>query len=105
MAIARGMQESFTLIQRLGYRIYPSMKALLHAAPAWLVAVLLWSLSRIRSFRELLATGVNECRALVDVLAADASEVLGPIGTCVWSKVGEEPGLLMCSTTYQRHSC
>jgi 2-dehydropantoate 2-reductase len=79
ITIARGMQESFTLIQRLGYRIYPSMKALLHAAPAWLVAVLLWSLSRIRSFRELLATGVNESRALVDVLAANASEVLEPV--------------------------
>ncbi len=79
MAIARGMQESFTLIQRLGYRIYPSMKALLHAAPAWLVAVLLWSLSRVRSVRVLLATGVNECRALVDVLAANASEVFGPV--------------------------
>jgi 2-dehydropantoate 2-reductase len=79
MAIARGMQESFTLIERLGYRIYPSMKAWLHAAPAWLVAVLLWSLSRVRSVRELLATGVNECRALVDVLAANASEVLEPV--------------------------
>jgi 2-dehydropantoate 2-reductase len=79
MAIARGMQESFTLIQRLGYRIYPSMKALLHTAPAWLVAVLLWSLSRIRSFRELLAIGVNECRALVDVFLFNASEVLDPV--------------------------
>jgi 2-dehydropantoate 2-reductase len=73
------MQESFTLIQQLGYRIYPSMKALMHAVPASLVAVLLWSLSRIRSFRELLATGVNECRALVDVLAANAPEVLEPV--------------------------
>jgi 2-dehydropantoate 2-reductase len=79
IAIARGMQESFTLIQQLGYRIYPSMKALMHAVPASLVAVLLWSLSRIRSFRELLATGVNECRALVDVLAANAPEVLEPV--------------------------
>jgi len=66
-------------IRKRGYRIYPSMKALLHAAPAWLVAVLLWSLSRIRSFRELLATGVNECRALVDVFLFNASEVLGPV--------------------------
>jgi 2-dehydropantoate 2-reductase len=79
MAIAHGMQESFTLIQRLGYRIYPSMKALLHAAPAWLVAAMLWLLSRVRSVRELLATGVSECRALVDLLAARAAPVLEPV--------------------------
>jgi 2-dehydropantoate 2-reductase len=65
IAIARNMQESFTLIQRLGYRIYPSMKALLHAAPAWLVALLLWSLSRIRSFfeRQRIVTPAHRHRA------------------------------------------
>jgi 2-dehydropantoate 2-reductase len=78
LAIARGMQESFTLIQRLGYRLYPSVKAWLHTAPTSLIAVFLWSLSRVRSVRELLATGVNECRALVDVLEANATQVLGP---------------------------
>ena len=70
MTIARGLKEGFTLIQRLGYRLYPSEKARLHAAPASVVAVMLWSMSRIPSFRELLATGSNECRALVDVLLA-----------------------------------
>ena len=73
MVIARGAQASFTLIQRLGYRIYPSGKAFLHASPAWVLAGILWSMSRIPSFRELLATAVNECRALVDVLLASAS--------------------------------
>jgi len=79
MAIAQGMQESFTLIQRLGYRLYPSVKARLHAAPASLVAVLLWSLSRVRAVRELLAIGANECRAIVDVLVANATPVLEPV--------------------------
>jgi len=79
IAIARGMQESFTLIQRLGYRLYPSGKSLLHASPAWLVASMLWFVSRIRSFRELLATGANECRALVDVLVANASQAQPPV--------------------------
>lgn len=79
VAIARGMQEGFTLIQRLGYRLYPSGKSLLHASPAWFVASLLWFVSRIRSFRELLATGANECRALVDVLAANASQAQPPV--------------------------
>ncbi len=73
MVIARGAQESFTLIQRLGYRLYPSGKAFLHASPTWVLASILWSMSRVKSFRELLATGLNECRALVDALVASAS--------------------------------
>ncbi len=77
--IAMGMQESFTLIQRLGYRLYPSGKSVLHASPAWLVTGLLWSMSRIRSFRELLATGAGECRALVDVLVANAPRAQPPV--------------------------
>ena len=72
LAVARGMQESFTLIERLGYRLYPPGKARLHAAPSWVAAGLLWFMSRITTFRELLATGINECRALVDVLVAHA---------------------------------
>ncbi len=78
MVIARGLQESFTLIQRLGYRLYPSGKARLHASPVWLVAGILWFMSRIRPFRELLATGANECEALVDVLVANASRAQPP---------------------------
>lgn len=72
LMIARGLKEGLTLIQRLGYRIYPSDKARLHAAPAAVGAVMLWSMSRIPSFRELLATGLHECRALVDVLLTAA---------------------------------
>ena len=73
MVIARGAQESFTLIQCLGYRLYPSGKAFLHASPAWVLAGMLWFMSRIKPFRELLATGVNESRALVDTLVESAS--------------------------------
>jgi 2-dehydropantoate 2-reductase len=79
VAIARGMQESFTLIQRLGYRLYPSGKARLHAGPVFVPASMLWFMSRIPSFRQLLATGANECRALVDVLVAHAREERGSI--------------------------
>jgi len=79
MVIARGMQESLTLIQRLGYRLYPAGKSRLHASPAWMVAAMLWFVSRIPSFRALLATGVNECRALVDVLLADAPRATPPV--------------------------
>jgi 2-dehydropantoate 2-reductase len=77
--IANGMQESFTLIERLGYKLYPAGKARLHALPMWMVASMLWLVSRIPSFRELLSTGVNECRALVDVLVANASRAHPPV--------------------------
>ena len=79
MVLARGMQESYVLLHRLGYQVYPSGKLWLRASPAWCVAMMLWFVSRIRSFRELLATGTNECRALVDVLVASASQTEPPV--------------------------
>ena len=81
MVLARGVQESFTLIKRLGYRLYPVGKVWLNASPAWVVAGMLWSVSRIASFRELLATGVGECRALVDELLANAAQMNPPISS------------------------
>lgn len=71
-AVARGMRESYALIEGLGERLYPPGKARLVAMPAGVVALMLWSISRIGSFRTLLAQGVNECRALVDILVASA---------------------------------
>ncbi len=79
MVIARGMQESFTLIQRLGYRLYPAGKSRLNASPAWVAATMLWSMSRIPSFRALLATGIHECRALVEVLLEHVPRALPPV--------------------------
>ena len=67
------------MIQALGYRLYPSGKVWLNASPAWVVAAILWFLSRITSFRELLATGIGECRALVDVLVLRASREGAPV--------------------------
>ena len=81
MTIARGVKEGFTLITQLGYRLYPAGKTRLAASPAWLVAGMLWSMSRIRSFRELLATGADECRSLVDVLSANAARANPPISS------------------------
>ena len=70
--LARGVHESFALIKGLGYRVYPRTKARINGCPTWVVAALLWFMSRIRSFRELLATGKAECRALIDVMVATA---------------------------------
>ncbi len=77
--LARGLQESFVMIQRMGYPMYPAGKVRLSHTPAFVIAGMLWGMSRVPSFRELLATGANECRALVDVLVAQAAKVQPPV--------------------------
>jgi len=79
VTLARGVQESFALIKGLGHPIYPRTKARLSGCPAWVLASMLWFMSRIRSFRELLATGENECRALVDGMLAAAPRSKSPV--------------------------
>ena len=79
MVIARGLRESFALIRGLGYPIYPRAKVRISGAPTWLVADVLWTISRIKPFRELLATGIKECRALVDALTAAAPHAKPPV--------------------------
>ncbi len=68
--LARGLQACFALIRSQGYEIYPVGKARLEKLPVFVVACMLWSLSHIRSFRVLLATGEAECCALVDAMLA-----------------------------------
>ena len=70
LVLARGIHASFILLKTLGHPVYPRGKRLIDNSPARGVAAMLWSLSRIRSFRELLATGEAECRALVDAMVA-----------------------------------
>lgn len=79
MTLAHGMHECWALIQHLGYPLYPSAKVWINRSPAVVGASLLWTMSRITSFRELLATGVNECRALVDTMAEAASRANPPM--------------------------
>ena len=79
VTLARGVHESFALIEGLGYRVYPRTKARLHTWPARVTASLLWAMSRVTSFRELLATGETECRALVDVMLAAAPRSEPPV--------------------------
>jgi|GEM_PF-646467 len=81
MRLARGVHASFALIKGLGYPIYPRFKSWLHLSPAFVVAGMLWLMSRIKSFRELLATGINECRALVDVLVVAAAHANPPVAS------------------------
>ena len=81
MVVARGVQECFALIRGLGYPLYPASKARIAGLPAPVLAALLWAVSRIRSFRELLATGEAECRALTDALLAAAPRARPPVRT------------------------
>jgi 2-dehydropantoate 2-reductase len=72
LVVARGVHASFALIKSLGYQVYPRAKKRIDGSPIWVVAMMLWFVSRIRSFRELLATGAAECRALVDTMVSAA---------------------------------
>ena len=79
LALARGVHAGFGLIKGLGYSIYPRNKRLIDRAPASVFAAVLWSMSRVRSFRELLATGQAECEALVDAMIAAAPRAGAPV--------------------------
>jgi 2-dehydropantoate 2-reductase len=72
--IALGMQTCFALIRAGGEPLYPAGKARLAASPRWVPAAMLWTISRIPSFRTLLAQGINECRALADIMAQFAKQ-------------------------------
>jgi 2-dehydropantoate 2-reductase len=72
LVLARGVHATFAVIKSLGYQIYPQSKRRLDASPPWMAAAMLWFMSRIQPFRELLATGKDECRALVDVVVSAA---------------------------------
>ena len=79
LILARGVRASFKLIKALGYDLYPSTKRRMAGSPAAAIAAMLWFLSRIRSFRELLASGKAECCALVEDMAAAAPRAKTPV--------------------------
>jgi len=79
LTLARGMHSSFKLIQALGYSLYPRAKKRIAGSPAVAIAAVLWSVSRIRSFRELLATGKAECCALIDDIVGAAPLAKTPV--------------------------
>ena len=70
--LARGCHAAFDVIRALGHPIYPKGKTRLDRCPNPVLAAMLWSLSRVRGFREVLATGEAECAALVQEMAAAA---------------------------------
>ena len=79
LILAHGVHAAFCLIEALGYPVYPRSKQTIRRSPAALVAVMLWAMSRVRTFRELLATGRIECVALVDAMLTAASTAGDPV--------------------------
>ena len=79
VVLARGVRASFDLVEALGYPVYPGGKRRLQRSPIAVVAAMLWSVSRVRSFRELLATGSAECVALVDAMISAAPLARRPV--------------------------
>ena len=81
LVVAKGVHACFALIEARGFGLYPRSKRLIHWSPAAMFAAVLWTLSRVRSFRVLLASGKDECCALVDRMievgtAADRPDLL-----------------------------
>jgi 2-dehydropantoate 2-reductase len=79
VVVARGVHQGFALIKALGHQVYPKSKARINGLPTFVVAFMLWMFSRMKSMRELLATGENECRALVDAMVAAAPKAGTPV--------------------------
>jgi 2-dehydropantoate 2-reductase len=79
LVLAKGVDASFTLIKALGYELYPRTKRRIAGSPTAAVAAVLWFVSRIRSFRELLATGKAECCALVETMVTAAPLARTPV--------------------------
>lgn len=69
-SLALGVRACFVMIRSQGCEIYPEDKARLEKLPIFIVATMLWGLSRIPAFRTLLATGKTECCALADDMLA-----------------------------------
>ena len=74
-AVARRLRAGFAIVKGLGYRLYPSTKSTMYSVPTFL----LWVLSRIATMRKLLVTGLNECRALIDMMVAAAVKCKPPL--------------------------
>ena len=90
--VARGLRSAFAIIRALGFPLYPRSKSLLASCPAALLACMLWSVSRVPSFRKLLSQGLLECRALADELASAATAADPPLALAAERVLAMKPG-------------
>ena len=90
-AVAGGLHGGFAIVKGLGYRLYPFAKSTMYSFPNFLIAFLLWVFSRIPAMRELPATGLNECRALIDTMVAAAAKAEPPLPDAVKALLAIKP--------------
>lgn len=74
---AEGVRNGFALIRALGFDVYPGLKRGAEKCPVVIVAAVLWLLSRIQGFREILAQGADECEAIVGQMVEAAGGLKG----------------------------
>jgi 2-dehydropantoate 2-reductase len=91
MNVARGLRASYSILEAHGIRPYPRPKAAIARTPTVILAALLWCASRVTSFRELLATGRQECRALIDAMATLAQSATPPLDAAAAAVRAIEP--------------
>lgn len=77
--VTLGLHGGFAIVKGLGYPLYPSTRSTMYSVPNFLIAFLLSVFSRIPAMRKLLATGLNECRALIDTMLAAAAKAKPPL--------------------------
>ncbi len=70
--IATGVKGGFAIIQGLGYPLYPGSKRMLNSAPTAVLTLVLWFVSRVKSFRDLLSQGGLEAEELVNSMVSPA---------------------------------
>jgi 2-dehydropantoate 2-reductase len=67
---ARALRAGYWILRHLGETPYPGSKNQVSRAPRLVLTLILWGVSRSR-FRETVGNSAEECRGLIDLLAAE----------------------------------
>jgi 2-dehydropantoate 2-reductase len=66
--LARALDEGFRAVRELGYVITPAPVAMLSRMPLVVMALFIWTISRLESVRQMGAGGSSEARTLIDAM-------------------------------------
>jgi 2-dehydropantoate 2-reductase len=70
---ARALRAGYWILRQLGETPYPRSKNQISRAPRLVLTLILWGVSRSR-FRETVGNSAEECRGLIDLLAAEGRQ-------------------------------
>lgn len=90
---ARGVHGGFAIIEALGYRIYPRSKSAINSWPTFIIASMLWMMSRIKTFRDLLGQGLDESRQLIDAMVHAAARTKSPVTGAIADVIAMKPAI------------